>query len=40
MFLRQVLAKIGTGKFAQAVRICRLYIGATPDEKSRALREL
>lgn len=40
MFLRQVLAKIGTGKFAQAVRICRLCIGATPDEKSRALRDL
>lgn len=39
-FLRRVLAKIGLEKFAQAVRVCRLYVGATPDEKSRALHEL
>lgn len=40
MFLRQILAKIGPEKFAQAVRYCRLFIGATPLEKSRALRDL
>ncbi len=39
VFLRQILAKIGPAKFGQAVRVCRLYIGATPDEKSRALRD-
>ena len=39
MFLRQILAKIGQEKFAQAVRVCRLYIAATPAEKSRALRD-
>lgn len=36
-YLRQVLAKIGNDKFSQAVRFCRLYIGATPDEKRQAL---
>tara|TARA_R110000744_G_scaffold2046_10_gene8127 strand:+ start:23397 stop:24035 length:639 start_codon:yes stop_codon:yes gene_type:complete len=39
MFLRQILAKIGQEKFAQAVRVCRLYIAATLAEKSRALRD-
>ena len=39
-FLRQVLAKLGTASFAKAVRTCRLYLGATPDEKSRVLRNL
>jgi hypothetical protein len=39
-FLRKILAKNGPEKFGQAVRICRLYIGATPDEKSRVLRDL
>ena len=37
-FLRQILAKLGLGHFAQSVRYCRLYVGATPDEKLRALR--
>jgi len=40
LFFRQILARLGPEKFAQAVRYCRLYIGATPDEKSRALREI
>ena len=39
-FLRQILAKIGSNKFARAVRFCRLYIGATPNEKAKALKEL
>lgn len=38
-FLRRVLAKIGLQQFAKAVRFCRLYVGATPNEKSKALRE-
>lgn len=38
-FLRRVLAKIGLQYFAKAVRFCRLYVGATPSEKSQALRE-
>ena len=38
-FLRRVLAKIGPKQFAKAVRFCRLNVGATPNEKSRALRE-
>ena len=38
-FLRRVLAKIGPKSFAKAVRFCRLYVGATPNEKSQALRE-
>jgi hypothetical protein len=38
-FLRRVLAKIGSKSFAKAVRFCRLYVGATPNEKSQALRE-
>lgn len=38
-FLRRVLAKIGPKSFAKAVRFCRLYVGATPNEKSHALRE-
>jgi hypothetical protein len=40
LFFRQVLARLGPEKFGRAVRYCRLYIGATPDEKSRALRDL
>ena len=39
-FLRRVLAKIGPQQFARAVRYCRLYVGATPNEKSQALREI
>ncbi|MGK2233990.1 MAG: hypothetical protein ACI92O_003203 [Colwellia sp.] len=39
-FLRRVLAKIGLQQFAKAVRFCRLYVGATPNEKSKALREI
>ncbi|MGB2741345.1 MAG: hypothetical protein WBC60_12425 [Cognaticolwellia sp.] len=39
-FLRRVLAKIGIDNFARAVRYCRLYVGATPNEKSQALREI
>ena len=39
-FLRQVLAKMGPSSFAKAVRFCRLYVGATPNEKSQALREI
>ena len=39
-FLKQVLAKIGIENFARAVRYCRLYVGATPNEKSRALAEI
>ena len=39
-FLRRVLAKIGLQQFAKAVRFCRLYVGATPNEKSQALREI
>lgn len=38
-FLRRVLAKIGLQQFAKAVRFCRLYVGATPNEKSQALKE-
>ena len=38
-FLRRALAKIGPQQFAKAVRFCRLYVGATPNEKSQALRE-
>ncbi|SEL53491.1 hypothetical protein SAMN05216262_11328 [Colwellia chukchiensis] len=38
--LKQILAKLGKENFAQAVRICRLYVGATPDEKLQALRTL
>lgn len=40
VFLRKILAILGLERFAQSVRYCRLYIGATPDEKSRALRDL
>tara|TARA_R110000787_G_scaffold37304_6_gene94936 strand:- start:81 stop:719 length:639 start_codon:yes stop_codon:yes gene_type:complete len=39
-FFRHVLAKMGPESFARAVRFCRLYVGATPIEKSRALREV
>lgn len=39
VFFRQILAKTGPDKFAQAVRFCRLYIAATPAEKSRALHD-
>ena len=39
-FLKQVLAKVGIENFARAVRYCRLYVGATPNEKSRALAEI
>lgn len=38
-FLRRVLAKIGLQQFAKAVRFCRLYVGATPSEKSQVLKE-
>jgi hypothetical protein len=39
-FIKRVLAKLGTENFANAVRFCRLHIGATPDEKAKALRLL
>lgn len=39
-FLRRVLAKIGPKNFAKAVRFCRLYVGATPSEKSLAMRDI
>lgn len=39
-FFRQVLAKIGSEEFSKAVRFCRLYVGATPDEKHQALNNL
>ncbi|MGB1262218.1 MAG: hypothetical protein ACPG52_04845 [Cognaticolwellia sp.] len=39
-FLRQVLATMGIENFAQAVRYCRLYVGATPNEKSLAIRQI
>lgn len=39
-FLRKVLAIFGPKNFAKAVRFCRLYIGATPNEKAQALGEL
>ena len=39
-FFRRVLAKMGSANFARAVRFCRLYVGATPNEKLRALHEV
>jgi hypothetical protein len=40
IFFRQVLAKIGLEKFSQAVRVCRLFVGASAEEKVHALRDL
>lgn len=39
-FIRQTVDKIGSDRFADAVRFCRLHIGATPNERAVALREL
>lgn len=39
-YFRQVLAKLGTSKFADAVRFCRLLVGSTPNEKALALTSL
>lgn len=39
-FFEQVLAIIGIERFSYAVRFCRLYVGATPQEMRVALREL
>jgi len=39
-YFREVLAIIGMNKFAYAVRFCRLLVGATPNERKLAIREL
>ena len=39
-YLREVVATIGAESFSQAVRFCRLLIGATPDERKIALNTL
>lgn len=39
-FFRKVLSITGLEKFAYAVRFCRLLVGATPNEREAALKEL
>jgi hypothetical protein len=39
-FFEQVLAIIGIERFSYAVRYCRLYVGATPQEMRAALQQL
>ena len=39
-FFNQVLAIMGSERFADAVRYCRLYVGATPQERSVAIKLL
>lgn len=40
LFFMQVLNKVGRQNFATAVRFCRLYINATPQERDIALHSL
>lgn len=40
LFFRQLLAKLGTEQFSLAVRICRMHIISTPDEKRQVLKEV
>lgn len=39
-YFRQALAIFGLSSFSKAVRHCRLYVGATPQEKAQALQVL
>lgn len=39
-FFKQVLARVGEHNFSSAVRYARIYIGATPQEQSIALKGL
>ncbi len=39
-FFYEVVAKVGIERFAYAVRFCRLYVGATPQELRMALKDL
>jgi len=39
-FLRQILARVGSKKFAFAISLCRRMLTATPDERALALKEL
>lgn len=39
-YFKRVLTILGKENFAQAVRFCRLLVGATPDERDLALKSL
>jgi hypothetical protein len=39
-FFQRILAELGDKKFGQAVRSSRLFIGATPQEQTEAIRRL
>lgn len=39
-FLRQLVAVLGEGEFSYAVRLCRIMIDATPNERAAVIREV
>lgn len=39
-FFKKVIAEFGDGRFGDAVRFCRLYVGSTPQERNTALNQL
>lgn len=39
-YLKAVVYKVGIARFAYAVRYCRLFVGATPNEMKQGLKDL
>ncbi len=39
-FFKEVIQTVGIKRFAYAIRFCRLFVGSTPIERQRALRDL